>query len=254
MAPNDDQNGSYIFAKRMMEKLEQDRIDKLLHGAKPDGSPFTTHEAFTAGYTVGCYDTYDGIAKRMSNMVSTLKAVYDKLTAASQKYDDVETLRDLNEMVGILAGYLVEESEETMSATLNKLARQSGVPIDYINGTVGYGSIPRSAFIEIAKRMCTANSNQWAVFAVSGGYIGPDDTLLTFEELKEGVASGKYTAVVPQEEALLDLLEKYGARQVRVVRKMYRDLEISCATFRAQHEKSASAVAGDFLARLQNQK
>lgn len=253
MAP-EETSASYNFAKAMTEQLESSRVDALMRGCKPDGSAMTSHEAFTAGYTVGCYDTYDGVATRMHNMTTTLKAVYDKLTAASAKYDDVDMLKDLNEMVSVVAGYLVQEADSVLLATLNKLVSHSGVPADYINGTVGYGSIPASSFIEIGKVVAAANPNQFGIFAVSGGVLGPNDTLMTFEEFKQGVLDGKFVAEMPEDDKIKVYLELYGQRQVRVATKMYRDLKESCDTFRAQHEKSASAVAADFLSRLQTQK
>ena len=250
MATADDNTESLIYAKEAADRLEQERVTTLLKASGATEHGATSHELFKLGYITGCYDTYEVLHRRVQRIATLFKSVYDKINDAVQKYDDTELLRDLSAIVGDMAGYLVEECEQIMAASRKKLSEQSKVPMEIVDDTLPINQVPAQMFIDIGKAIAQINHHQWSIFAVSDGYLGPDDGLLTIDELREAVITGKVRAKEPPDHRIPELYRQYGARQARQVRKMYKSLEDDCNRYRAQHAASADVLADNFIEKI----
>lgn len=252
MDATDEKDESYEFAKVMGEQLEAARITALLaqSGATDDGEGASSSELFRLGYSTGCYDTFDHMAKRVRELASVVRAMHHMLEEMVPRHDDAIVLRDMNALHSVIMGYLVQESEAILRQNRIQLVKASLVPDEYIDTTIPMSEIPVSELQRIGAQLSLANTRLFAIFAMSNGYLGPNDEMMTFEELREKITSGEIPAEAPPDSKLPGLYMAYGMRQIRQVRKMYGNLVESTNVFRKKHEKSASVVANDFIERL----
>lgn len=254
MASTDDKDEVLLFAKEATAALEKDRVAKLLEAAGVADTGATAFELFRLGYGTGAFDTYDALHKRVQKLASTLRQVYQLLGSAIAKNDDIGVLTDLTEMLAVLAGYLVEESEEIMAASRIKLHRYTRVPVNIIDGTLPMNEVSAQTFIDIGKEIASANSKQWGMFCVSGGYLTEDDELPTAVQIKDAINAGRATRCDPEAHELPELYRQYGARQARQARKMYKALEDARNQYRDEHSIAANVLASGFITKLQNKK
>lgn len=250
----DDKDEVVLFAKEATASLDKDRVARLLQAAGAADTGATAFELFRLGYGTGVYDTYDALHKRMQKLASTLRQVYDLLGPSIAKHDDIDVLNDLTEMLAVLAGHLVEESEEVMAASRMKLHHYSRVPVDIIDGTLPMNQVSAQTFIDIGKEIASVNRKQWSLFCVSDGYLTENDALPTEDEIRSAISSGKTRRIMPEAHQLPEFYRQYGARQAREVRKMYKALEDACNQYRDEHAAAADVLASGLLAKLKNKK
>lgn len=250
----DDKDEVVLFAKEATASLDKDRVARLLEAAGAADTGATAFELFRLGYGTGAYDTYDALHKRVQKLAGALREVYTLLGPAIAKHDDIDVLNDLTEMLAVLAGYLVEESEEIMAASRMKLHRYSRVPVDIIDGTIPINEVPAQTFIDVGKEIAAVNQRQWSLFCISGGYLTEKGELPSLEQVKDAINAGKVTHRSPDAHELPELFRQYGARQAREARKMYKALEDARNQYRDEHAAAADVLASGFLTKLKNKK
>jgi hypothetical protein len=245
---SEDHDKATQFALTLGDTLSDSTVATVIGAEFPSLSNVArTDELFRAGYVSGSHDTYLQIQPRCAEMGRVLKNMYLMLQKMIPAQDNLEHLNDLIALRCEIAGYLVSESESILLAARLKLARMSGVPQEYVDGTVLISDIPPDALQEIGRIMAKANPRSWSIFALSNGEQGKNGNL-TYEEMQHNCHNGRqYT--MPDKSAFPEQLKRFGAGQVRHVRKMYRDVQASMQRYQDIHESDAKVVTDSVLQR-----
>jgi hypothetical protein len=232
------------YAQLMIKNLADSTIEASLQLLdEHTGDKASRELTFQSGYGAGAADAFMNLVPRGMQMGKIIKTLYTLLDAIAIKHDDIEFLTDIAEMHGVIAAFLVEESETIIRSSSQQLSKMSGVPEKYLDNSILISDIPPDELREIGRTVAEVDKQKFAIFSVTDGKE------MTLEELQQAVNDGTITAAMPPDNQMVPLLIRYGSMQVRRTRVVMDKLIDSLDSYKKNHEKHADVLATDLISR-----
>lgn len=235
------------FAKSLVEALNDNTVDTLVGGF----TEASRADLFKGGIAVGAAHAYEQIMPRALEISYLLREVYKKVDELTGKYDDMQTLADLSAIRGMIAGYMLKESDHAIRVAKLQISRDTGVPARYIDESVLITDIPSIELAAIGRKAAAQDVRKFAIFAVSGSRSTKDGKTPTMDELVELVKTGQVSANTDVHKTEFEtLLPSYGGVFVRRAREAYKNVQRQVDAYRDAHNSDAEMVAADIIKRV----